>query len=79
MEKKENLTFKEICKEKCLAKEKFIKTLQEATGVNVVTVYRWVNGFTKPSKRDQIAIAKALGSSVETLFEYEIKAEGVKN
>ncbi len=69
MEKTEKLTFKEICKEKCLAKENFIKTLQEATGVNLVTVYRWVNGFTKPAKRDQIAIAKALGSTVETLFD----------
>jgi len=42
--------------------------LQEATGVSVTTVYRWVNGFSTPAKRDRIAIAKALGSSVETLF-----------
>ena len=68
MERKENLTFKEICQEKCEAKEKFIRTLEEATGVNKVTVYRWVNGFTKPAKRDQIAIAKALGSTVDILF-----------
>lgn len=68
MERKEKLTFREICLEKCKAKDNFIKTLQEATGVNVVTVYRWVNGFTKPSKRDQMAIAKALDSTVEVLF-----------
>ena len=68
MEMEKNLSFKEICREKCLAKDNFIKMLQEATGVNLVTVYRWVNGFSKPSKRDRIAIANALGSSVETLF-----------
>ncbi len=69
MEKKEKMTFREICKEKCEAKENFVKLLQEATGVSIATVYRWVNGFSKPAKRDRLAIANALGSSVETLFE----------
>lgn len=68
MEMKEKMTFREICKERCEAKENFVKLLQEATGVSIVTVYRWVNGFTKPSKRDQAAIANSLCSSVETLF-----------
>ena len=68
MEKKKNLTFREICKERCEAKENFVKMLQEATGVSISTVYRWVSGFSRPAKRDQLAIANALGSSVETLF-----------
>lgn len=68
MKNVEKMTFREICIEKCKAKENFIKTLQEATGVNVATVYRWVNGFTSPSKRDQISIAAKLGSTVEILF-----------
>ena len=66
--KVENLTFKEICAEKCKAKEDFIKLLHDATGVSLATVYRWVNGFSSPHPRDRNAIAKALNSSVEVLF-----------
>ncbi len=72
MKQTEKMTFREICLEKCRAKDDFIRTLQEATGVNVATVYRWVNGFTNPSKRDQISIAAKLGSTVETLFGTQI-------
>lgn len=68
MKGKENLSFREICNNVCRAKEDFVRKLQEATGVNPVTVYRWVNGFTNPSRRDQKAIADALGSTVEILF-----------
>lgn len=65
----EKMTFKEICAEKCRAKDDFIKLLQDATGVSLATVYRWVNGFSSPHPRDRNAIAKALNSSVEVLFE----------
>lgn len=65
----EKMTFKEICAEKCRAKDDFIKLLQEATGVSLATVYRWVNGFSSPHPRDRNAIAKALNSSVDVLFE----------
>ena len=68
MNNMENLSFKEICNNACRAKEDLIRKLQGATGVNTVTVYRWVNGFTIPSRRDRIKIAEALGSTVETLF-----------
>lgn len=65
----EKMTFKEICAEKCRAKDDFIKLLQEATGVSLATVYRWVNGFSSPHPRDRNAIAKVLNSSVDVLFE----------
>lgn len=65
----EKMTFKEICAEKCRAKDDFIKLLQDATGVSLATVYRWVNGFSSPHPRDRNAIAKALNSSVDVLFE----------
>ena len=68
MEKLKKMSFKEICQEKCQAKAEFIRTLQEATGVNLTTVYRWVGGFATPAPRDRRAIAKALGASVEELF-----------
>ena len=65
----EKLTFRQICAEKCKAKEDFIKLLHDATGVSLPTVYRWVNGFSYPHPRDRKVIAKALNSSVEVLFE----------
>lgn len=63
------MTFREICEEKRRAKEDFVRTILDATGVNIATVYRWVNGSTTPSRRDQKSIADALGSTVEILFE----------
>lgn len=62
------MTFREICEEKCRAKEEFVRKIHEATGVNIATVYRWVKGLTTPSYRDQKSIADALGSTVEFLF-----------
>lgn len=62
------MTFRELCEEKCRAKEDFVRTIHDATGVNIATVYRWVNGATTPSRRDQKFIADALGSTVEILF-----------
>lgn len=68
MENFKKRTFREICEEKCKAKEEFVELLHETTGVSLSTVYRWVSGFSVPSRRDRIAIANKLGSTTEVLF-----------
>ena len=43
------------------------KDLAEAIGANRDSIRRWVNGYSKPSAENLIALAKALHVSVEEI------------
>ncbi len=55
-------------------KSDVIRHVAEACGVNIVTVYRWVNGEQQPDMLKRRAIAEVLRLPVEELFPGEVPA-----
>ncbi|WP_010416171.1 helix-turn-helix domain-containing protein [Anaerophaga thermohalophila] len=49
-------------------KQKFVRELSEECGVTPETVYRWINGTSRPDKLKQQRIAEMTNIPVDELF-----------
>lgn len=56
-------------------KTSFLEQVMKETGKTRMTIYRWLNGTTKPDKANMAILSKITGIALDELFPEDVEKE----